>query len=70
MNNRKQEGQYMTPKWVVDIVLDSISYSGIAILDKTIIEPSFGTGVFLVKIAERLVKAGREAGYDLSLIHI
>jgi len=50
MNNRKQEGQYMTPKKAVDIVLESISYSGVTILGKTIIEPSFGFEALLLKI--------------------
>lgn len=68
MNNRKQEGQYMTPKKAVDIVLDSISYSGITILDKIIIEPSFGSGAFLLKIAERIVLAGKEAGLSTDQI--
>lgn len=69
--SRKQEGQYMTPKRVVDIILDSLSYSGETILDKTVIEPSFGTGVFLLKVAERITEAGRKAGmsdFDISAV--
>lgn len=60
--NQKQEGQYMTPKAIVDIVLDSVSYTGSSILSKTIMEPSFGSGVFLVKILERIVKEGTAVG--------
>lgn len=60
--NQKQEGQWMTPKAIVDIVLDSVSYTGSSILEKTIMEPSFGSGAFLVKILERIVNEGTAAG--------
>ena len=30
----KQEGQYMTPPEIVNIILDSIGYNGIEILEK------------------------------------
>lgn len=52
----KQEGQYMTPPEIVNIILDSIGYNGIEILDKKIIEPSFGKGVFLEEIVRRIIK--------------
>lgn len=74
MSQTKSNGQYMTPKAIVDIVLDSVSYTaccpsshGIrvadsSILSKTIMEPSFGSGAFLVKILERIAKEGAAAG--------
>lgn len=59
---RKKEGQYMTPKRIVDIVLDGVGYTGSDILEKAVIEPSFGSGAFLVKILERITAEGRKAG--------
>lgn len=59
---RKKEGQYMTPKRIADIVLNGVGYTGSDILEKAVIEPSFGSGAFLVKILERITAEGRKAG--------
>ena len=40
--NKKQNGQYMTPRNIVQLLLNEIGYFGPEILKKTIIEPSFG----------------------------
>ncbi|RXJ69301.1 hypothetical protein CRV08_04640 [Halarcobacter ebronensis] len=52
----KDLGQVFTPNYIVDIVLDEIGYKGDTILTKKIIEPSFGDGAFLIKIAQRLIE--------------
>ena len=52
---KKQEGQYMSPNWLVELVLDDIKYTGKNVLTKKIIEPSFGDGAFLINITERII---------------
>lgn len=59
---RKQEGQFMTPDNIVIMILNAINYAGTHILYKTIMEPSFGDGQFLLEIAKRLIKEGRKQG--------
>lgn len=54
--DRKQEGQYMTPSFIVNIILDSLKLNGKKILDKKIMEPSFGDGAFLQEIVKRIIK--------------
>ena len=38
----KELGQVMTPDYIVDMILDDIGYTGDNILNKKIMEPSFG----------------------------
>ena len=61
-------GQYMTPKPIADLMLDTISYQGNRILSQKILEPSFGSGVFLVKIAERLYETAKALGRSNEII--
>lgn len=61
-SSKKELGQYVTPKNIVDIILDSVGYMGEAVLSARIFEPCFGSGVFLVKIAERIIAEGLAAG--------
>ena len=58
--NRKQNGQYMTPKNIVSLLLNEIGYFGPEILNKTIIEPSFGDGSFLTEIFTRIINEGKK----------
>lgn len=44
--NVKGLGQVFTPRYIVDFILKISNYSGEAILDKTILEPSAGDGNF------------------------
>ena len=62
MTKRKQEGQYMTPEKIVSMILDAIGYTGEEILNKKIMEPSFGKGVFLKAITERIINVSEKIG--------
>lgn len=70
MTKKKIHGQVFTPKHIVDQMLDSIGYvsSNLEILTKKIMEPSFGQGIFLFEIIERLVESGRIHGMNESEI--
>lgn len=46
MDNRKKEGQYMTPTNIVDLLIDVIQFDK----NDLILEPSYGTGQFLDKL--------------------
>lgn len=52
----------MTPDAIVSIILDDLSYQGPSILNKKIMEPSFGDGIFLVNIVQRMILAGQKEG--------
>src|SRR5690242_12866693 len=59
-------GEVFTRRWVVDLILDLVGYT--ADLDlgaKTLIEPSCGTGAFLVPVVERLVESSQAHGREL-----
>lgn len=62
MADRKNEGQYMTPDGIVSMILNSIGYTGQHVLSKTIMEPSFGDGAFLINIVQRIIAEGKKAG--------
>ena len=55
MKKIKTLGQVFTPNWIVNEILDLVGYNSEIILDKYILEPSSGDGVFLVKIVKRYV---------------
>ena len=56
MSKHKTLGQVYTPNWIVSEILDSIGYNNEIILDKYILEPSCGDGVFLTEIVKRYIK--------------
>ena len=60
MTTQKDQGQYMTPKKIVEMILDEIDYTNENVLQKTIMEPSFGDGNFLIQIIERIVGQGKK----------
>ena len=60
MATQKDQGQYMTPKKIVEMILDEIDYTNENVLQKTIMEPSFGDGNFLIQIIERIVEQGKK----------
>ena len=66
--NKKQKGQYMTPKNIVQLLLNEIGYFGPEILKKTIIEPSFGDGSFLAEIFTRIINEGKKQNLSNSQI--
>lgn len=55
-------GQYATPKKIVDFILNSVGFTGAAVLSSRIFEPCFGSGAILVKIVERIIDEGLAAG--------
>lgn len=55
IDEKKLNGVVYTPRWVVDLILDSIDYKN-NIHDKKIIDPSCGEGNFLVAVVERVLK--------------
>ena len=54
-------GEYFSPDWIVEFVLDRIGYSeqelGSSIIDKKIIDPTAGSGAFLLQALKRLISA-------------
>ena len=59
VDETKTEGQVFTPTGIVTMILDSVRYTGKSVLTKTIIEPSFGKGAFLIEIVSRIIHEGR-----------
>ena len=55
MAEHKTLGQVFTPTWVVNEILDLVGYNNDNILDKYILEPSSGDGVFLTEIVNRYI---------------
>ncbi|WP_159469126.1 Eco57I restriction-modification methylase domain-containing protein [Dyadobacter sp. 3J3] len=55
MVKHKTLGQVFTPTWIVKEILNLIGYNDDSILDKYILEPSSGDGVFLIEIVERYI---------------
>ena len=62
IDETKTEGQVFTPTDIVTMILDSVRYTGKSALTKTIIEPSFGKGAFLIEIVSRIIYEGRAEG--------
>ncbi len=63
---RKEKGQYYTPRPIVEYILDRVGYTGgRAIIgpNKRLIDPACGSGSLLVTAARRLVAAYRESGH-------
>lgn len=59
-------GEVFTRRWVVDLILDLAGYTPDRDLAcEVLIEPSCGTGAFLVPIVERLIKSSQAHGRDL-----
>ena len=59
---KKERGQYYTPRPIVDYMLDAVGYTvgpGIIGPDKRLIDPACGSGSFLVAAAHRLVTAAQ-----------
>ncbi len=66
---RKTENcQIFTPTYIVNLILNTIGYKGDNVINKSIMEPSFGDGAFLIKIVERLIVTSRKKGFDDSTI--
>lgn len=59
-------GEVFTRRWVVELILDLVGYmSDQALAERVIVEPSCGTGAFLVPIVDRLIESSAQHGRDL-----
>jgi hypothetical protein len=62
-------GEVFTRRWVVDLILDLVGYTADRDLAaQVLVEPSCGTGAFLVPIVDRLIESTKRHGRDLSSI--
>lgn len=69
MSKSKTMGQVFTPVSIVQFMLDNIGYTiRNNILDKKIYEPSFGKGIFLFEIVDRLIESAVNKGMNKSNI--
>ena len=65
MNLKSKElGQVFTPIKIVNQMLDLIDYNNEKILDKKILEPSFGDGIFLLEIINRYIRQCKSLKYN------
>lgn len=55
MTKKKIHGQVFTPLPIVNRMLDMTGYMGNTVLSKTLWEPSFGEGVFLLEAVKRII---------------
>lgn len=59
-------GEVFTRRWVVELILDLVGYTPDRDLGRQVlVEPSCGTGAFLVPVAERLIESAATHGHDL-----
>ncbi|MEZ5310862.1 MAG: Eco57I restriction-modification methylase domain-containing protein [Microthrixaceae bacterium] len=59
-------GEVFTRRWVVDLILDMVGYTPDRDLGSMkLVEPSCGSGAFLVPIVERLLSSSRSLGRDV-----
>ena len=57
MTPQKTHGVVYTPRWIVDLILDEVGFTGHE--SARIADPSCGDGAFLVPVAERIIRAGK-----------
>ena len=57
---RHDLGEYYTPDWLAELVLDRVGYSGQR--EQTLMDPTCGSGTFLVAAIQRRIAAATEAG--------
>ncbi len=62
-------GEVFTRRWIVELILDLVGYTVDEDLGAhSLVEPSCGTGAFLVPVVDRLIASCREHGRDLNSI--
>lgn len=60
-------GEVFTRRWVVQLILDLVGYTADRDLGRQVlVEPSCGTGAFLVPVVERLIESASSHGRDIS----
>jgi len=58
---RKNIGEFYTPEWLVEFVLDQTGYKGKGILGKKLLDPCCGSGNFLIHAIARYKAEGKKA---------
>ncbi|MDP9404211.1 MAG: Eco57I restriction-modification methylase domain-containing protein [Actinomycetota bacterium] len=59
-------GEVFTRRWIVELILDLVGYSADEDLGaRRLVEPSCGTGAFLVPVVERLIASSLQHGREL-----
>lgn len=59
-------GEVFTRRWVVEMILDLVGYTADEDLSvKKLVEPSCGSGAFLLPVVERLISSAIDRGVDL-----
>lgn len=64
----KKSGQYMTPNRIVEMILDAVGFIGEKTVISSIMEPSFGEGVFLIEIIRRIMEECRRTNKSLNYV--
>jgi len=62
---RKELGQFYTPEWIIDFILDSIPFK---ISDK-VLDPACGSGGFLIRVYDKLNELYLKEKFDKNKIH-
>jgi hypothetical protein len=60
---RKNIGEFFTPEWMVEFVLDRVGYRGPDILTRRFLDPCCGSGNFLLHVIERYKAEARAQGW-------
>ncbi len=58
---RRRLGEFYTPRWVVDLVLDEVGFRGAAALTRSVLDPCCGAGAFLVPAIGRVRRRAEAA---------
>lgn len=64
-NKVKKLGQIFTPVWCVNMLMDRAEYTGQAILNKTVLEPSAGDGQIVLGVMQRLIDVCKAEGLSI-----
>lgn len=59
---RQSLGEFYTPDWLVDFTIDKVSTTNW--LDKRVLDPTCGSGAFLISVMRRKISEARQAGWD------
>jgi type I restriction-modification system DNA methylase subunit len=66
-DERKRLGEFYTPKEVIEYILDAVGYKPEnEIRGKKILDPSCGSGSFLVEATQRLMERYKRAGFNFN----
>lgn len=65
---RHNLGEYFTPEWLVEFALDQAGYSGTQILTRRLLDPTCGSGNFLIHAISRYKEQARASGWTNAAI--